>query len=66
MSEKIQLLDELHDIVIRSYGVHAALAGCIELGSDGNTIQGVIAVFLHNMDALTDFEQKLKTFLGHA
>jgi hypothetical protein len=28
-------------------------------------IEGVLAVFLDNLYALTDFKQKLKTFLGH-
>jgi hypothetical protein len=65
MSEKIQLLDELHAIVTRAYGVQAALTGCVELGSDRHVIEGVLAVFLDNLDALTDFKHKLATFLGH-
>jgi hypothetical protein len=65
MSEKIQLLDEFHAIVTRAYGVHAALTGCVELGGDRVVIEGVLAVFLDNLDALTDFQHKLKTFLGH-
>jgi hypothetical protein len=64
MSDKIRLLDELHSIVARSRGVHAALNGCLELGGDEATIEGVTAVFLDNLDALTDFEDKLKVFLG--
>jgi hypothetical protein len=64
MSEKSQLLDELHAVVTRARGVQAALTGCVELGSDRGVIEGVLAVFLDNMDALTDFQHKLKTFLG--
>jgi hypothetical protein len=66
MSEKIQLLDELHGIITRAHGVQAALTGCIELGSDHHVIEGVLAVFLDNLDALTEFKHKLGTFLGHA
>jgi hypothetical protein len=66
MSEQIQLLDELYAVVTRARGVHAALNGCVELGSDRGTVEGVLAVYLDNMDALTDFQQKLKRFLGHA
>jgi hypothetical protein len=61
----IRLLDELHDVVVRSRGMHAALTGCVELGSDHDVMEGVIAVFLDNMDALADFQRRLKTFFGH-
>jgi hypothetical protein len=50
---------------MRAYGVQAALTGCIELGGDRHGIEGVLAVFLGNLDALTEFKQKLGTFLGH-
>jgi hypothetical protein len=66
MSEKIRLLDELHAVMTRARGIQAALNGCVELGSDRAVIEGVLAVFLDNMDDLTDFQQKLKTFLGHS
>jgi len=43
----------------------ARLTGCAELGSDRHVIEGVLAVFLDNLDALTEFKEKLKTFLVH-
>jgi hypothetical protein len=64
MSEQIQLLDELYAVVTRARGIQAALNGCVELGSDRGIVEGVLAVYLDNMDALTDFQRKLKKFLG--
>jgi hypothetical protein len=46
-------------------GLQAALKGCRERGADDSVMEGVLAVFLDNLDALTDFQHKLKTFLGH-
>jgi hypothetical protein len=66
MSEKIQLQDELYAILTRAYGVQAALTGCMELGSDRHVIEGVLAVFLDNLDALAEFKHKLGTFLKDA
>jgi hypothetical protein len=64
MSEQIRLLDELYAVVTRARGIQAALNGCVELGSDRGIVEGVLAVYLDNMDALTDFQRKLKKFLG--
>ena len=35
------------------------------LGSDRDVVEGVLAVFLDNVDADADFQHDLKTFLGH-
>jgi hypothetical protein len=63
---KVLTKDEARRVVTRAHGVQAALTGCVELGGDRVVIEGVLAVFLDNMDALTDFQHTLKTFLGHA
>jgi hypothetical protein len=63
MSDRINVFDELTDIVRRAHGIEAAIFGTLET-LDEDTIKGVHALYLDHLDALKSFKEHLKETLG--
>jgi hypothetical protein len=58
VSDDIYIIDELAAIVQRARGIEAAIFGTIET-RDADTIKGVHALYLDQLDALTSFKEHL-------
>jgi hypothetical protein len=59
MSDDIDIVDELAAIVQRARGIEAAIFGTIET-LDCDTIKGVHALYLDQLDALTSFKERFE------
>jgi hypothetical protein len=58
MSDNLDIIDELADIVQRAHGIEAAIFGTLET-LDEDTIKGVHRLFLDHLGSLKSFKERL-------